>query len=218
MDAGRARMVGMGVLLVVVAAGVPGCLTTQQDARYVYQDGDFGVIGVPRNTSFGKKDYRQQAHQLMTLHFPEGYEIVRAEEIVAGERVTDTARKVEVDSEPGINALNQMLKVGKFAKSTSLDQKDTLQITESRIIYRRKSAPGTTLAEGFTRDPHAAPDLYIDPNRTTRDLAAATLLAARKKAENPDPAAPKAEIAAKPAPADPAVQKVATAAPAATGK
>ncbi|WP_435021900.1 hypothetical protein TA3x_002619 [Tundrisphaera sp. TA3] len=202
---GRGRVLAGLVVLLGIASG-PGCLSTTMDARYVYQDGEYGVIGVPRNSSYGKKDYRQQARELMTLHFPEGYEIVRAEEIVAGERVTDTARKVEVETEPGVNALNQMLKVGKFEKSTSLDQKDTLQITESRIIYRRKGARTPAVTDGFAEVATAVPNLYIDPNDTVRKLGATTLLAAQKKAEDTKPDAAKVTVATKTT-VDPGVQK-----------
>jgi len=148
------------------------------DARYVYQDGQYGVIGIPRNTSIGKKDFREQAHELMIKHFPEGYEIVRAEEVVEGDRTLDTARRVELDSEPGFAALNQMIKVGKFAKSTSLDQKDSIKITESRIIYRRKPDGKSTGHDGFTALASLSPELYIDPNQEVRkELKEGTYLA-----------------------------------------
>ena len=42
----------------------------------MYQDGEFGVIGIPRNTFTEKTDYRAQAELLMNRHFPEGFEIV----------------------------------------------------------------------------------------------------------------------------------------------
>ncbi len=77
-----------------------GCQSVP-DARYVYQDGEFGVIGIPRNSPYGRKDYNLQARELMTRHFPEGYEIVRAEEVVEGERTLDTAIKKELATEPG---------------------------------------------------------------------------------------------------------------------
>ncbi len=163
--------------------GRAGCMSSP-DARYVYQDGEYGVIGIPRNTSIGKKDYREQALALMTRHFPEGFEIVRAEEVVEGERTLDTARKVELDSEPGVAAFNQMLKVGKFAKSTSLDQKDSVKITESRIIYRRKPDGKSTGHDGFTAVANLSPEFYIDPNVEARkELKEGTLLA--KKDEKP---------------------------------
>jgi hypothetical protein len=161
-----------------------GCMTTP-DARYVYQDGQYGVIGIPRNTSIGKKDFREQAHELMIKHFPEGYEIVRAEEVVEGERTLDTARKLEVDSEPGVAALNQYLKLGKFAKSTSLDQKDSLKITESRIIYRRKPDGKTTGHDGFTALADLSPEYYIDPNQIVRKEIKEGTLVAKKDAPKP---------------------------------
>jgi hypothetical protein len=154
-----------------------GCMSSP-DARYVYQDGQYGVIGIPRNTSLGKKDFRAQAHELMTKHFPEGYEIVRAEEVVEGERTLDSARKVELDTEPGVAALNQMIKIGKLAKVESMDQKDSLKITESRIIYRRKPDGPTTGRDGFASMTSLSPELYIDPNQVIRkELKDGTYLA-----------------------------------------
>jgi len=161
--------------------GLAGCMVPP-DARYVYQDGEFGVIGIPRNTSLGKKDYRAQAYQLMARHFPEGYEIVRAEEVIEGERTLDTARRVELDSEPGVAALNQMIKVGKFAKSTSLDQKDMIKITESRILYRRRPEGAAPGHDGFTNVADYTPKYYIDPNDEVRKgLKEAMLLVQKQK-------------------------------------
>ena len=159
--------------------GSVGCMSTP-DARYVYQDGQFGVIGIPRNSSLGKKDYREQADELMLKHFPEGYEIVRAEEVIEGERTLDTARRVELGSEPGVAALNQMIKIGKIAKSTSLDQKDSLKITESRIIYRRKSDGKPSGHDGFTALANLTPEFYIDPNDLVRKEIKEGLLLAKK--------------------------------------
>ena len=171
------RNLRLKAALAAISFCATGCMTTP-DARYVYQDGEYGVIGIPRNTSLGKKNYREQAYGLMTRHFPEGFEIVRSEEVVEGERTLDTARKVELDSEPGFAAFNQMLKVGKFAKSTSSDQKDSLKITESRIIYRRKPDGKSTGHDGFTALANLAPDFYLDPNAQLRkELKEGTLLA-----------------------------------------
>ena len=198
----------------MVCFGIVGCMTPP-DARYVYQDGEYGVIGIPRNTSLGKKDYRAQAHELMARHFPEGYEIVRAEEVIEGERTLDTARKIELDSEPGVAALNQMIKVGKFAKSTSLDQKDSLKITESRIIYRRKPDGTATGHDGFTAVANLAPEFYLDPNQEVRKgIKEATLLARRRRRRTRSPPSPTTrpnDKSPRPKPkdgkADPAVQK-----------
>ena len=116
----------------------------------------------------------------MIKHFPEGYEIVRAEEVVEGERTLDTARKIDLESEPGIAALNQMIKVGRFARSTSLDQKDSVKITESRIIYRRKPDGKSTGHDGFTALADFSPEFYIDPNQILRKEIKEGALLAKK--------------------------------------
>ena len=54
-----------------------GCATPMV-ARYIYQDAEFGVVGIPVNNYQKKTDFRAQAEGLMSRHFPEGYEIVRA--------------------------------------------------------------------------------------------------------------------------------------------
>lgn len=166
-------------LLFPFCVGLVGCMTPP-DARYVYQDGQYGVIGIPRNTPLGKKDYRAQAIELMTHHFPEGFEIVRAEEVVEGERTLDTARKVELDSEPAIAALNQMIRIGKFAKSESLDQKDSIKITESRILYRKKPEGPGAGRDGFSSMASLSPELYLDPNKEIREGIREALLAKKE--------------------------------------
>src|SRR5262249_35815300 len=80
-------------------------------ARYIYQDSEFGVVGIPVNTYQKKVDFRAQAEVLMARHFPEGYEIVRAEEVIEGERILDVGKKTEIETEPGFAALHQVLKL-----------------------------------------------------------------------------------------------------------
>src|SRR5262245_33490189 len=80
-----------------------GCASAP-DGRYVYQDGVVGVIGIPLHTPLSKENFLGQAHSLMHEHFPEGYEIVRAEEVIEGDRLLQTDKKSEVDSEPAIAA------------------------------------------------------------------------------------------------------------------
>ncbi len=53
-----------------------GC-STPMVARYIYQDAEFGVVGIPVNNYQKRVDFRVQAEPLMARHFPEGYEIVR---------------------------------------------------------------------------------------------------------------------------------------------
>jgi hypothetical protein len=154
-------------LLMVALTGVPACMS-QPDARYIYQDGEFGVIGIPQNSPFGKKDYRKQAEELMTRHFPEGHEIVRAEEVVEGQRVLDKSQKSEIETDPMISALNQRINFGKIAKATSTQQKDSLPILESRILYKRKVPTDPKGTSGFSAVATLKPDLYLDPNEMAR--------------------------------------------------
>jgi hypothetical protein len=155
------------ICFVSIVVSLPGC-RGQPDARYIYQDGDFGVIGIPQNSPYGKKDYRKQAEDLMVRHFPEGHEIVRAEEVVEGQRVLDKSRKSEFETDPAITALNQRINFGKIAQMTSTQQKDSLPILESRIIYKRKSAKGPPGSNGYSAVATIKPELYLDPNDMAR--------------------------------------------------
>ena len=51
-----------------------GCADTQ-GVRYVYQDHDFGVVGMPENTDRWPTHYRPQGEKLMEAHFAEGHKI-----------------------------------------------------------------------------------------------------------------------------------------------
>jgi hypothetical protein len=162
----RQRLVAL-VCFVAVAPACAGC-RGQPDARYIYQDGDYGVIGIPENSPFGKKDYRKQAEELMARHFPGGHEIVRAEEVVEGQRVLDKSRKSEFETDPAISALNQKINLGKVAQTTSTQQKDSLPILESRIIYKRKTKEEPKGLNGFSALATLMPELYLDPNEMAR--------------------------------------------------
>jgi hypothetical protein len=162
----RLRLLASTFIATVVLA-FAGC-RSQPDARYIYQDGEFGVIGIPQNSPYGKKDYQKQAEELMSRHFPEGHEIVRAEEVVEGQRVLDKSRKSEIETDPAISALNQKINLGKIAQTISTQQKDSLPILESRIIYKRKVAKGPLGLNGFSAVATLIPDLYLDPNEMAR--------------------------------------------------
>lgn len=162
----RQRLVRASVLVALCACGT-GC-KMQPDARYIYQDGEFGVIGIPQNSPFGRTDYREQAEELMRRHFPDGHEIVRAEEVVEGQRVLDKSKKSEFETDPSFSALDQKINLGKIAQTVSSQQKDSLPILESRIIYKRK-IPGAEVGHnGFSLVSTLIPELYLDPNEMSR--------------------------------------------------
>lgn len=144
-----------------------GCYTPMV-ARYIYQDGEYGVVGIPVNNYQKRLNFRAQAEELMARHFPEGYEIVRAEEVNEGERIRDVGRKTEFDTEPAVAVLNQIVRLGSLNRTTSFAEKDKLQVRECRIIYKKKSvhAPGRT--GQFASATALTPPLYIDPNEIMR--------------------------------------------------
>lgn len=142
-----------------------GCAASHQ-ARYVYQDGAFGVVGIPENTSVWPSYYREQAESLMKRHFPAGYEIVRAEEVVEGSRTktvngTNTA---EVDANTVVPLLN-LVKVGRTA---STSQADKVSIKECRILYKKAGTVGEPPEAGFAASAALGPELYVDPNAEAR--------------------------------------------------
>jgi hypothetical protein len=151
----------------VVALMSTGCYSPMV-ARYIYQDGEFGVVGIPVNNYQKRLDFRGQAESLMARHFPEGYEIVRAEEVNEGERIRDVGRKTELETEPAVAVLNQIIRLGSLSRTTSFAEKDKLQVRECRIIYKRKSIHTPGRNGQFASVTSLAPPLYIDPNEVMR--------------------------------------------------
>jgi len=177
------------VYLISLWIAVCGC-ANPPSARYVYQDGEFGVIGIPRNTYLEKIDYWAQVEVLMARHFPEGHEIVRAEEVTEGQRTLDIGKKSEFDAEPNFTALNQRIKLGKLGRTTSYAEKDQLQLRECRIVYKRKSAGTPGRSGQFAAVASLTPQLYVDPNEAIRHRPGAQALAkvdaASKRASDPE--------------------------------
>ena len=104
-----------------------------------------------------------------------------------------------------------MIKIGKFAKMTSLDQKDMVKITESRILYRRKPDGSQAGRDGFSPLANLSPEFYIDPNDEVRKgIKEALMLVQKQKdaAAKPDDKTKQvADAKPKDPKADPAVQK-----------
>src|ERR1700679_937562 len=163
MKRGLPQAVSLGCLLLATS----GCYTPMV-ARYIYQDGEYGVVGIPVNSYQKGLNFQGQAEELMSRHFPEGYEIVRAEEVNEGERIRDVGRKTEFETEPAVAVLNQIIRLGSLNRTTSFAEKDKLQVRECRIIYKKKSVhtPGRT--GQFASVTSLAPPLYIAPNEVLR--------------------------------------------------
>jgi hypothetical protein len=150
--------------VVLVVASLGGCAQTQA-VRYVYQDRDFGVVGLPENTDRWPTHYRRQAERLMASHFPQGHEIVRAEEVVEGERTLKVEGSRHAEVEPEL--ARSLLKVAKVGHSASRTQADLVKIKECRIIYRRAGGP----EKGYAVAATLTPTLYVDPNAVERRKA-----------------------------------------------
>jgi len=162
----------LGLLLITVS----GCAHPPL-ARYVYQDGEYGVVGIPVNTYHDRLDVRVQAEELMARHFPEGYEIVRAEEVNEGERILDLGNRTELVAEPALKALSQVIQLGKVDRTTSFEEKDKLQARECRIIYKKKPAHPPGGPGRFAAVASLSPPLYLDPNEIIRHQIDPTILA-----------------------------------------
>jgi hypothetical protein len=164
------------IRVALLAALSPGCATTGS-VRYVYQDGTFGVIGMPENTNRWPTYYHRKAEKMMGDHFPNGYEIVRAEEVTEGSRTLKIDRSKTAEISPEVPA--EILKIAKFGRTASRSQADVIKIKECRMIYRRAEHPRP---EHFSSDIECSPTRYIDPND-----------AERKKPETPAQAVAKVE-------------------------
>jgi hypothetical protein len=140
---------------------MPGCASTS-DARYVYQDGEFGVVAIPKNTADGSDHYREHAEALMARHFPAGYVIVRAEEVVEGSRTLTVGKTGNTELSPQVSPhLLALLKVGATMSRT---QADTLALRECRIIYKKADPSAAASAGKFAPEPALSPACYRDPN------------------------------------------------------
>jgi hypothetical protein len=152
-------------LLFVVSLGLGGC-AHNHGVRYVYQDRDFGVVGMPENTDCWPSHYRRHAEKLMDAHFPEGHEIVRAEEVIEGERTLKVEGSNSAEVSPQIST--SVLNVAKLGHSASRSEAETVKVKECRIIYRRTNSGKV---DGYATATTLTPTLYVDPNADERRKA-----------------------------------------------
>ena len=85
-----------GIALFALALGLVGCASDQ--ARYVYQDRESGVIAIPRNTP----KMMAAAEVLMEKHFPgKNYDVVRTVEVeTGGSRATYQSDATSAEDQP----------------------------------------------------------------------------------------------------------------------
>jgi hypothetical protein len=165
----RAQQIRTAALFSILGLMNVGCAGVRE-VRYVYQDGQSGVIGLPENTSRWPTYYRDHAEELMRKHFPEGYEIVRAEEVEEGERTVTTKGTNSAELDPG---LSNSLLVGKLGLSKSRSQSDSVKIKECRIVYKKAGPGAITLHGDYAEQVGWSPPPYVDPNAPARKSEAA---------------------------------------------
>jgi hypothetical protein len=152
-------------LALFFVAALGGCAHTH-GVRYVYQDRDFGVVGMPENTDCWPTHYRRHGEKLMDAHFPKGHEIVRAEEVIEGERTLKVEGSNSAEVAPQIS--KSLLKVVKLGHSASRSQAETVKVKECRIIYRRADS---AKPKGYAGAATLTPNFYVDPNAAERRKA-----------------------------------------------
>jgi len=133
----------------------------------VYQDGQSGVIGLPENTSHWPTYYRKHAEELMSKHFPAGYEIIRAEEVEEGSRTLtiNGTNAAEIDT----GNAGKILSLGKLGRTSSRTQADSVKIKECRIVYKKTGSEPTVKHGEYADQAIWNPTAYIDPNSTARN-------------------------------------------------
>ena len=114
------------VLLLCVAVALAGC-----NARQVIREPDYGVVAIPMNTNSWPFRYRNKADELMAAHFPEGYEIIREEEMIVGQ----TTNYEEEQTHGEVEVVKDVVSIGKTETRGSATTKDE---TEYRIYYQRR--------------------------------------------------------------------------------
>jgi hypothetical protein len=119
---------------------------------------------MPENSDRWPTHYRRRADKLMDAHFPEGHEIVRAEEVVEGERTLKVEGSNTAEVTPQLPAA--LLNVARIGHSESHSQADTLKLKECRIVYRRSGSPEKPT--GYAEAAGLNPARYIDPNDVER--------------------------------------------------
>jgi hypothetical protein len=134
--------------------GLVGCASEQ--ARYVYQDRDSGVIAIPKNTP----KMMAQAEALMERHFPgRNYEVVRTVEVeTGGSRATYESDSTNVEAAA---PRNRILRESKISHDRDRQEAESTKLVESRIVYRKRLPAGRT-GLAFAEGPEFTPKGYSD--------------------------------------------------------
>ena len=116
------RMLALAGLVLALAAQA-GC-----NARQVLKEPAYGVVSIPQNSNAWPMRYRDKADEVMQKHFPDGYEIVREEEVVVGQQT----RVNEDEERADVAIIDGVLSVGATERRTTAT---TTDVTEYHIHY-----------------------------------------------------------------------------------
>ena len=123
---------GIAAAVILWILMLVGC----QSARYVVREADHGVVAIP----VGSDRYRREAEQLMQEHFPDGFTVVREEEVFV-EDTTSPSQQIRGElAEQSNRPLGSAAAPGEGMSTTG-------QRAELRITYFRDQ-PVSPLASG----------------------------------------------------------------------
>jgi|688.fasta_scaffold687275_1 hypothetical protein len=116
------------VILAMIAATLTGCSGT---ARYVKKDTAEGIIAIPDSSNHWPYRYHDRAIEMIVQHVGPNYEILKEEEAVVGQRVSND-QNIDTETQPSILPWNQR----QVQRVNNIET--TRDMTEYRIHYRRK--------------------------------------------------------------------------------
>ena len=149
----RARIVR--IALCGLGLGLTGCASDQ--ARYVYQDRESGVIAIPKNTP----KMMAYAEALMEKHFPgKNYEVVRTVEVeTGGSRSTYEADTTNAEAK---SLPSRVFSASKLSHNRDRQQAESTKTIESRIVYHKRLPDGRPGLLEFADTPDYTPKVYTD--------------------------------------------------------
>ena len=116
------RMLALTLFAAVLAVQF-GCA-----ARQVLKEPGYGVVSIPHNSNAWPARYRDKADEVMRQHFPDGYQIVREEEVVVGQQT----RFDEDEEHADLEVIDGVLSIGTTERRATAT---TTDVTEYHIHY-----------------------------------------------------------------------------------
>ena len=121
------RVLALAFVAVVIAVAMTGC-----NARQVLKEPSYGIVSIPHNTNAWPMKYRDKADEVMRKHFPDGFEVIREEEVVVGQQT----RFSEDEEHADVEIIDGILSVGATERRGTAT---TTDVTEYHIHYVPKN-------------------------------------------------------------------------------